>query len=117
MELEGDKKIVRVIYLVPNYIKGILLGLPLIISVVGIYFLVKFKLFRSKIFFNGYDDFYPHKTTHLYIENNDQETELISMISESYLNQNHYTFVSHNLKYEIKGSKIYPLSVEQSSML
>jgi hypothetical protein len=67
LELEGDKKVVRCVFLEQSIFKMVGLGLPLCLSVIGIYFLIKSKLFRSKAFFNSSPVFDPDHTTHVFI--------------------------------------------------
>jgi len=75
-ELEGDKKIVHYLFLTFSMPKCLLLGVPLCLSLIGIYFLLKFKSFRVRIFYTSSEQFDAKNSTSIYTVLNDGSTSI-----------------------------------------
>ena len=67
LKLEGEQKIIDHTFLELRLEKVMLLGVPLAISIFGLYFLVKYATFRSKVLFRSHSTFDQEKIGYIIV--------------------------------------------------
>ena len=69
--LEGERKITDYYFLELSLAKIVMLGLPLVLSVVGLYFLLKSTTLRARVLYSHHRTFIPSVTTDALVIVND----------------------------------------------
>jgi len=84
LALEGQRKIIDYYFLELSLAKVVLLGLPLILSVIGLYFLFKSTTLRAKVLYSYYRTYIPNVTTDILVIVNDSTAEIASIRRKTY---------------------------------
>ena len=77
--------------------------MPLVLSLIGLYCLIKFRSFRSKVFFSSHPSFRPHITSHILANMNDNSSEIRPVVAKKYKEREYFTFTCQLLNYMIVG--------------
>ena len=89
--------------------KIICFGVPLVLSLIGLYCLVKFRSFRAKVFFSSHPSFHPHLTSHILLRMNDNSSEISPLVVKKYKQREYFTFSCQLLNYMVVGDEIFPM--------
>jgi hypothetical protein len=97
--------------------KTLIIGVPLILSVIGLYCLVKNRTLRVKTFYTCHALFHPDTTNYIFVTINDNSSEIAPVAIKHYQQQTYSTFRIQLLDYMIVDSIPYPIGSNQHTQL